>query len=425
MRRTVLAGVASQARLALRQPGFAGLLGAAFSLGVGFSFALPFLSLWATNMIGLSAFEFGLYMTATSLCSIFVGTSLARWSDTHVPRKFMLLLGGAGGVLGYAGDAFVQQPVLLLAIGCTLLALTALCFSQLFAYTREHFQAIDIPGVAPGFLISMMRGCFSLAWTAGPAVGAWMMVRFGFRGLFLAAAALFLAFFTCVGMFVPFESRPEHVRTGRHEPMWRVLTRSDLLAAFVAFVLVFAAHAINALDLPLMLTNVLGASGRELGIIYGVSPLVEIPLILWFGVLANRGHALRLIRLGAVVTLVYFLVLSQVRAPWQVFIAQFLCGVSFAVISHVAILFFQDLLPGQPGLATAGFANAASVGNLVGYFGFGALAEPLGNRDLFLVSATLAAGMLVIVLLYRPRAQAAVGPADQEERPAQAGFADP
>lgn len=412
-----MAGFVSRTRLILRQPGFAGLLGAAFSLGVGFSFVSPFLSLWATKEIGLSPLAFGLYMTVTSLCAIFVATTLARWSDTHFPRKIMLMLGGAGGALGYTGYAFVHQPLFLLAIGCTLLALSALCFSQLFAYTREHFYAVDIPGVAPGFLVSMVRGCFSLAWTAGPSVGAWMMVQFGFRGLFLAAAALFLAFLVSVMVFVPLEPRPEHVRVAIREPVWRILTRGDVLAAFVAFLLVFAAHAMNALNLPLMLTNVLGAKGRDIGITYGVGPIVEMPLMLWFGVLASRGHALRLIRLGAVVTLLYFLILSQVRAPWHVFLAQTLSGMSFAIISNVAILFFQDLVPGQPGLATTVFANATYAGNLIGFFSFGALATTLGNRGLFLASAALTAGMLVIVMLYRPRRSASTGPKDEEDVP--------
>ena len=130
-----------------------------------------------------------------------------------------------------------------------------MCFSQLFAHVRERFSRIERPGVAPGLHVSMVRVCFSLAWTAGPSVGAWMLVAFGFRGLFLGAAALFLVFFLGVVRYVPFERRPPHVLAAIREPVWRVLTRPDILAVFVAFLLVFAAHAINALNLPLMLMH--------------------------------------------------------------------------------------------------------------------------------------------------------------------------
>ena len=59
------------------------------------------------------------------------------------------------------------------------------------------------------------------------------------------------------------------------------------------------------------------------------------------------------------------------------------------MISNVGILFFQELVPGQPGLATAIYTNATNLGNLLGYFCFSALAERLGHRRLFIASAVL------------------------------------
>lgn len=390
-----------RAKIIFRQPGFPGLLLAAWLLGVGFSFVSPYLSLWGTQEVGLTPRGFGLFMTATTLCAIGVATTLARWSDTHLPRKAMLLVGGVGGMLGYAGYAFVRDPRVLIVIGCTVLALAALCFSQLFAYTRERFFDAEIPGVPPGFLMSIVRVCFSIAWTAGPSVGAWVMTVTGFRGLFLGAAVLYLAFVAAIWYSVPYQGRSAHVRASVREPVWRVLTRPDILAVFVAFLLVYAAHTMNAMNLPLMLTQDLGASRIELGIAFGVGPLVEIPLMLWFGHLAARGHALGLIRVGGVATALYFVLLNRVEAPWQVFVVQLLHGLSFAIISNVGILFFQNLVPGQPGLATTVFANAANAGNLLGFFTFSQLAQPLGHRRLFLASATLTLGMAVIMLLYR------------------------
>ncbi len=393
----------ARARVILRQPGFAGLLGAAFALGVGYSFVSPFLSLWGTKEIGMRPSLFGMYMTATSLSAVLVATTLARWSDTHVPRKLMLMLGGCGGVIGYTAYAFIHDPRILICVGCTALALAALCFSQIFAYARERFYDAEIPGVPPGFMLSVVRVCFSLAWTAGPSVGAWIMVSFGFHGLFLGAAALFLAFSLGIARFVPFQPRPVAARAVVHEPVWRVLTRGDVCAVSVAFLLVYAAHTINAMNLPLMLVNVLGASGWQVGVTFGIGPVVELPLMLLFGHLAGRGHSLALLRFGAVATLLYFILLNRVQAPWQVFLVQALHGTSFAIISNVGIMFFQDLVPGQPGLATTVFANAANVGNLVGFFSFGSLVQPLGNRNVFLASATLTFGMAVILFFFRPR----------------------
>jgi SET family sugar efflux transporter-like MFS transporter len=162
------------------------------------------------------------------------------------------------------------------------------------------------------------------------------------------------------------------------------------------------------MNLPLVLTKVLGGTGRDVGITFGIGPLAEIPLMLWFGLLAARGHQLALIRFGAAATAFYFVLLTLARAPWQVFPLQILHGLSFAIISNVAIVFFQDLLPGQPGLATTIFTNASNLGNLVGYFSFGTLVLPFGHRGMFLVSATFTAVTFAIVMLYRPRLREAI-----------------
>jgi SET family sugar efflux transporter-like MFS transporter len=357
---------------------------------------------------------FGLYMTGTALSATFVATTLARWSDTHVPRKVMLLIGATGGVLGYTGYAFIRDPRILIVIAMTILALAAVCFSQLFAHVREQFFAHGIPGIPPNFLMSIVRVCFSVAWTAGPSVGAWVMVTHGFRGLFLGAASLYAVFLVGVIRFVPYEPRPHHLRASIREPVWRVLTRPDIFGMFIAFVLVLAAHTINALNLPLYITGMLGGTGTDVGITFGIGPLAEIPLMLWFGLLAARGHQVGLIRFGAASTVIYFLLLTCTRAPWHVFPIQILHGLSFAVISNVGILFFQELVPGQPGLATTIYTNAANVGNLVGFFSFGAFVHPFGNRGLFLVSATFTAITFVVVSMHRRHGDAApLAAADQ------------
>lgn len=394
----------------LTQPDFAGLLAATVALGVGFSFVAPFLSLWGTREIGMSPSLFGLYMTATSVSAIFVTTTLARWSDSHLARKTVLLIGAGGGVLGYTGYALVRDPRILIVIGTTVLALAAICFSQLFAHVRERFVARGVEGVPPTFLMSVVRVCFSIAWTAGPSVGAWVMVTHGFRALFLCAAGLFGLFFVGVLRFVPHEARTAHTRAAVRESVWRVLTRRDVFAMFLAFLLVLAAHTINALNLPLYVTGELAGSGRDVGITFGVGPAAEVPLMLWFGLLAARGHQLALIRLGAAATVIYFLLLPFAREPWHVWPMQILHGLSFAVISNVGILFFQELVPGQAGLATAIYTNAANLGNLLGYFSFGAFVGPLGHRGLFFVSAALTLATLAIVVRYRSRPGAPVDP---------------
>lgn len=392
----------------LRQPNFGGLLVATFALGMAFSFVVPFLSMWGTEHVGMRPFTFGVFMTVTALSAIVLSTVLARWSDTHVPRKVMLILGSCGGVLGYIGYAFVRNPAALIGIGSTMLALASVCFSQLFAHVREQFGEAESGAPDPRFRMSIVRVCFSVAWTVGPALAATMMARFGFRGVFLGAAGLYAIFLAGVVQFVPYQARSHEARHAARHPVWRVLMRGDIAACFVAFLIFFAAHAINMMNLPLMTTKVLGGAPRDLGIIFGVGPVVEIPLMLWFGHLAARGHQVNLIRLGAACSTLYFIGLGLVQTPWHIYPMQILSGVCFAIMTNVAIVFFQDLIPGQTGLATTVFANASQVGNLVGYFCFGALVEGVGHRGVFGICAALGMITFVIVMVYRHRERVTV-----------------
>lgn len=401
-------------RSVLQQPRFPGLLGTGFVLGLAYSFVVPFMSLWGTVAVGMRPIVFGLFMTTSSLSAVVINVSLAHWSDTRGARRNVLLLCGTGGILGYLGYAFVRDVIALTIIGSVAIGLAASSFSQVFAYVREELGRPENATANRPLLMSLLRAFFSLAWTVGPALGAAVMLKFSYRGIFIAASLLFVAFVTGVLAFVHHRPRTAADRLGPREPLHKVLTRPVILAHFIGFVLVFAAFAMNMMNLPLTVTQVLGGSERDLGFIFGLSPIFEIPLMVWFGRLAAEGHQVALIRFGAIVAVVYFLCLSLARAPWHIYPMQMLVAASIAVTTNVAITFFQDLLPGQAGVATSVYANAFTTGNLVGYFGFGSLVDLVGHHGLFLVCAGLAAVPSVIFVAYRhasaPMATAARSP---------------
>src|SRR6187399_3129469 len=110
---------ASSGRRLLLAPAFIGLLGTNFVLGLTSSFIAPFGSLWATQEVGMSQRTLGLFMTVNSLSAILVSSLVARWSDTVIPRRNLLLVGAGAGALGNIGYAFVREPLALGAIGAS------------------------------------------------------------------------------------------------------------------------------------------------------------------------------------------------------------------------------------------------------------------------------------------------------------------
>lgn len=389
-------------------PAFGGLCACALVLGLTSSFVLPFLSLWGTREIGMTPLSFACFMTSNALCAIAASTWLARLSDTRWSRRSVLAIGATGGALGHLGYALIADPVLLFLVGATVMSVSSVSFAQIFAHAREELARRNVAS-AP-FALGVLRATFSLAWTVGPALGALVVERFGYRGSFLTAAALLLVYLALVLAFVPGRLPRALVSSDRGKPLRQLLVRPLLLANFAAFVLLFAAVSMNLLNLPLFITRELGGSQRQVGIAFAIAPCFEVPLMLWLGRVAASGRLAFIIQSGALVGLAYFLGLGAASAPWHVYPAQVLNAFAIAVTMSVAIPYFQDLLPGQSGLSTQVYSSSWGVGSLLGYFSFGLLADSLGHRGLTLVCATLAALAVIVLLSIGSRTPAVTPP---------------
>jgi SET family sugar efflux transporter-like MFS transporter len=378
-----------------------GLLATNFVLGLTTAFTLPFISLWATRDIGMSKETLGTFMTVGALSAIAVSTLIARWSDRGVSRRTLLLVGSSAGALANLGFAYVRDPLLLLLIGSSALAVASINFAQYFAHVREHIEHIERAGPAVPLLMGILRACYALAWTVGPLLAARLVSRFGYPAIFLAAASLFLVFAAGVMGFVPRAARITAAQ--RSQALTWGLGQPRVLVFAFAFALMYAAFTIQGLNLPLFLTEKLGATEHGVGNAFAVSPIFEILFMVGFGHLAALGHQRRVIVAGASAAVGYFAALPFITAVWHVYPLQVLNAAAHAVTTSVAIPFFQDLMPRQPGAATTLYSNGLKAGSLLGFGAFGLLATYLGNARLFWVCAGFALITLGIVSFARNR----------------------
>ena len=253
--------------------------------------------------------------------------------------------------------------------------------------------------------MNIYRLVFSLAWTIGPAVAAWVMIRYSFKGTFLICAALFFLVLLVVWRLIPARP-PTALALGAHVPLLRLLRRPDLLCYFSSFVLVFVCITMGMMNLPLMILQTLGGTLRQVGIAYSVAPVFELPFMLLFGLLASQGSPGPLIRLGVIIAVAYYALLSLVQAPWHIYPIQILSAAMIAVVSGIAITFFQSYIPNQPGTATNLYYNANRIGSTIGYLCFGWLASSLKYRGVFLVCAGGCAAAFFLLWLAREEHEA-------------------
>jgi SET family sugar efflux transporter-like MFS transporter len=371
-------------------------------LGMAYSFVAPFYSLWAIEHVKMTPWGFGIFMTITTVAGIVISTALAHWSDTRYSRRSILLLSCVCGAAGYAAYAFLRDVVWLTIIGSCALGVSSISFAQLFASAREALGRDGIPAQEAPLYMNIFRLLFSLAWTIGPAISAWVLAFASYRGTYLVCSSLFVILLVIVWFFVPARPPPAAYAAAR-TPLSKVLRRPDLLCYFVAIALVFVCITMGMANLPLMIRRTLGGNQEQVGIAYSVAPVFELPFMFWFGLLASRGHPGRLIRLGVIIAVAYYLLLHVVQAPWQVYLAQILSAAMIAVVSGIAITFFQSYIPDQPGTATNLYTSANRSGSTVGYLLWGSLAGSIGHRAVFLVCAGLCS--IAFLLLWLAREQ--------------------
>lgn len=381
------------------------LLALSVLLGMTYSFVVPFMSIFGTEEVGMSPSAFGIFMTVTSLGAITCSTILARYSDVRFARRSVLLIGSAAGTLGYLGYAWMRDPILLTFVGACILGIAGGSYSQVFAYARELLKRDPNLEKDAALYMNIVRVGFAVAWTAGPALAAFIMTGWSFVGTFVVAAALYFSFGVVVFFRVP-HSPPsaDAAKAALSAPLHEVLRRPTVFGYFLAFSLYFACNTLGMMNLPLLIKRTLGESDAVVGIAYSVAPVFEVPLMISMGVLALRLPVYQIIRLTLLVAAVYYAGLAVVELPVQIYLLQILSALIVSVMGGLAITFFQDFLPEQPGTATNLYMNASRVGAVSGYLSFGFLTESFGHRGIFALSA-LACLFVFLLLLAAHRSR--------------------
>jgi SET family sugar efflux transporter-like MFS transporter len=397
-------------RRLIRQPEFLIMVLSNLVLGMAYSFVAPFYSMFGTIEVGMSNWVFGVFMTITSISGIVITTALARWSDTRFSRRSILLLACVCGAGGYAGYAFVRDVVWLTVIGSLALGVSSITFAQLFSYQREALPRLGVPAAETPLYMNIFRLTFSLAWTIGPAIAAWVMVRYSYEGIFLVCSSLFVVLLVIVWLYIP-AREPAASASASKVPLRQVLRRVDLLCYFSAFVLVFICVTMGMMNLPLLILRTLHGTEQQIGIAYSVAPVFELPFMFYFGLLASRGEPGRLIRIGVILAIAYYALLYFVREPWHIYPVQIISAAMIAVVSGIAITFFQSYIPDQPGTATNLYTTANRVGSTIGYLCFGTLASSIGYRAIFLVCVVVCSAAFLLLWLAREKHEQAVAAA--------------
>lgn len=346
--------------------------------GMGISLSTPFLSIYFTDQLGVSVGMFGVFLSVTLIAGIWISTLIGRRSDLGLNRRNIYLVATLCNALAFGGYLFIKDFTILFIYMIVFTALGAPGMPQLFAISREAVNKSGFTDFA--FANSTLRSAFSLGFITGPLIGTLLIAAVGFKGIFSGTIGVFLLVALLIVLFLKSNAEAPSNKAEVKVKSFRLSQNRNVLVPFLVLIFMYIAHWISALNTALFITNNLGGTTSDVGLVSSICAALEIPFMIMLGVLSAKYSNRILMICGASMGAAYYLVVLFSGAMWQMLAAQVLLAIFVAVISAIGISYIQDLLPSMPGYASTLYSNSSTIGRLVGSLVGGGLASIVGYR---------------------------------------------
>jgi SET family sugar efflux transporter-like MFS transporter len=385
--------------LALARP-FGPIAIALLFSGLGDAISGPYGALFFADRAHLSPIQLGSILTVRAFASIVIASIFGRWYDVK-PSILPLVLALGGAVIGNLLLAFTTDYVALLIIVALPLGTAASAFPQLFALGKGHLDRHDPLLGERG--LSLLRALWSVAWAAGPAIGAFVIEPFDFRGVFIATALCgALSAATIAAKRI---GAPDAASARAPQPMSRleILRAAGPVAA--ALTLFHMAMFMGSIALSISITHTMGGTKQDVGHAVSLCAFLEVLVMLIFVARPARSSARRWMMVGFLAFAAYHATVAFAPTVSVALFSQVLRAIAIGIVACLGIGYAQAALRGRVGAAAALFANSVNAGLLLSGLGTGVLADAFGYHALFGACAVLSGlGLSILVLQQRAAA---------------------
>lgn len=371
-----------------------------FAIGMGLAATAPYISIVAIETLKISHGDFALILTLASIVGLVASVSLG-WLSDHIGDRRLLIVGTALlGALGFGLMYVLRSPLAFIVVYCVILPFGNAAFSQTFAYARVYYNQRH-PEAAE-MRITMLRSLYAGAWVLVPPVAGWIAAVYQVFDVYLLAAVAYLGCgaITLLMLADP-GARVSVSRPGRGGEAGRGGIALPMLVGIGGVLLINVAIRLSSTTTPLAMVSNYGGNIGDVGIAQGIRALLEIPLMLGWGLLGRRFRKSTLIAASALIYAVYVVLLTQVDSAAGVFWLQVPCAVAIAALMSVPISYMQEAIRGRVGLSTSLLDVTVVVSALISAGIFGLVASPERYFDLFWISGSLSVtGALVLVVAH-------------------------
>jgi len=349
-------------------------------MGISISITIPFLSLYATQELGMSTGAFGIFMAVSSLSGVIVNTAIAKSSDGKLDRKWIIIIAMISSAFSYLAFVIFHQYFVLLITVTFFGGIGAASMPQIFAYAQASATASESDDIT--FAMSTLRSLFSLGFLIGPLLGTIILSAMDYKGLFISTALIFLLIAFLVYFFLRNSKPMSNSNPIKQITNAKTYTIKDKIIAlpFIAFILLFGINNINGINTPLLIVNDLNGTQTDVGLVASICAGLEIPIMIVLGALGKKVSNLTLIISACFIGMSYHLLLTFSSSPWNVIVLQIIQAIQVAIVMGNGLSYFAEIFPNAPGIASTFYANGQTLGKLLGTLGGGFLAQILGFR---------------------------------------------
>lgn len=350
-------------------------------LGVGF--VSPFLPLYAEAM-GASGFILGMIFSSFTIARAVVVPFIGPLSDRK-GRRLFLLIGFGGYTLATLGYVLATTPFHLMLTRAIQGATAGMLLPTARAFIGDLCPKGE-EGKWQGYGSAAFFGGFA----SGPLIGGLLAEGYGYNATFYAMGGLCLLSFLLALAFLP-ESGSRQIGRGypSTKELFRVGLTSRMFRGLISYRIGFAmARGCFFTFLPLLVASSLHIGTGLIGILMTSHYMVLAVSQLYFGNLSDRLNRRALVITGAILQIIFLILIPRGYIYWQLLALLLFGGVAAGIaIAPLTALYTKEGRTHGMGTAMSLETMAMTIGMGIGPIIGGIVADVVNIASVFYLAA--------------------------------------
>jgi len=371
-----------------------------FAIGIALASTNPYDAIIAIDHLKISHGDFALILTAASIVGVLASVTLGWLSDHIGDRRVLMVATALTGAAGFGLMYWLKSPLAFIVVYCVLLPFGNTAFSQSFAYARVYYDQRE-PQAAE-FRITVLRSLYAASWVLVPPLAGWIAATWQVFDVYLLAAAAYLIC-GAVALALLSDGGAKLVAQPPGKPVDGVRggIALPMIVGIVGVQLIYISLRLSGTVTPLATLANYHGTLADVGLTNGIRALLEVPLMLLWGLVGKRLRKHTIIALAGLIYAVYLFLMTQAHSVIEVFVLQIPCAVAIAALLSVPISYLQEAIKGRVGLSTSLLDVIMVIAGLASAGLFGLFAGPDHYLDLFWIGGGIGAvGAAVMVVAH-------------------------